>query len=106
LVWAHQAIGHLRQVGRVEPIRFRHAAMTSATRIPRIAIQAPANISRRLDVALQVDGSRDDSRHIARFQMQQVVEMSHPGGRWTRNAGILLAPTADFLYRSAGERAR
>ena len=94
---ADQAIGHLRQVGGSNLVGFRHAAMAGAAGIPGIAVQVPADVASRLKVSPVVDCRCQDPRHVAHFQMQGVVEMSHPGGRWTRYGNLLMALTAYFF---------
>jgi hypothetical protein len=94
---AHQAIGHLRQVRLGHLAGFGHASMAGAACIAAIAAQMPPDIPGRLQVPFVVDGCRENARHVAHFQMQGVVEMSHPGGRWTRDDGILVTLVAELF---------
>ncbi len=94
---ADQAIRHLREVRAGHLAGFLHAAMAGAARISAIAAQLPADVARRLQVPSAVDHRGDEGRHVAHFQVQRVVEMSHPGGRRTRDDGVLVALPADLF---------
>jgi hypothetical protein len=94
-----QAIRHLREVCRIHLSRFGHAPMTGATCISVIVAQVPRNVPGWLEIKLVLDGGCENPGDVAHFQVKRVVEMSHPGGRWTRDNGILVALAADLFSR-------
>jgi hypothetical protein len=89
----HQTIGHLGHGGGGDPVRLQQSAMAGLAGILRV--QMAADVARRLEVVLLVDGGGKKWRQVAHLEVQGVVETGD-AGRWRRrDLSILVALEAD-----------
>ena len=97
LVVADDAVRHLRHVEGGNLVALRQSAMAGVAGVLRIEV--PADVARGLQIGLLIDGGRNHRSDVAHLEMLLVAEMSHPGGRWSRDLHRGVATGADLLIR-------
>lgn len=99
LAVANEAVGHFGHVEGGDLGTFFQGSMTGMAGVS--SVQVAADIARGLEVLFLVDGGGDGGGQVAHFEVLQVAEMSHRGGRGTRDVARFVAGLAGFW---AGEQ--
>ena len=91
------AIGHLGHGGRRDVVGFRKSAVAGLTGIRRV--QMAADVARRLQVGLLVDGSRKYRRQVSHLEVLDVAKGHDSARRRRRNLHLLMALAANRVRR-------